>query len=74
MISTRFPGRDHYTFECPMVYHLQFGACPGWTAGGDRIPGSWTGDDITPACRAEWRTFAASLPVADTAGGVSVAF
>ena len=74
VISTRFPGRDHFSFECPLVYHAQYGTCPGWTAGGDRVPGAWAGDDITPLCRNEWRTFAAALPVAEAAAGVVVPF
>ena len=57
-----------------MVYHAQYGTCPGWTAGGDRVPGAWAGDDITPLCRTEWRTFAAALPVAEAAAGVIVPF
>ena len=73
-IATRFPGREHLTFECPLVYHTQLGACPGWTASGDRAPGAWAGDDITPACRSEWRAFAAALPVADAAAGAVVPF
>ena len=74
VISTRFSGKDHFSFECPMYYHAHFGTCPGWTANGDRIPSSWVGNDITPTCRSDWRTFAAALPVADAAASVSVSF
>jgi hypothetical protein len=73
-VHAAFPGREHFSFECPMAYHLLHGTCPGWTAAGARIPSCWTGDDITPACRTEWRNFAATLPVSHTAGHVQVAF
>ena len=73
-VHAAFPGREHFSFECPMAYHLLHGTCPGWTAAGARIPSCWTGDDITPTCRTEWRNFAATLPVSHTAGHVQVAF
>ena len=57
-----------------MVYHVHYSTCPGWTASGDRVPTAWTGDDITPLCRNEWRTFAAALPVAEAAAGIIVPF
>ena len=48
--------------------------CPGWTATGQRISAAWTGDDITPATQAEWRTFQASLTNANVAGRTEVSF
>ena len=47
---------------------------PGWTAGGVRIPACWNGDDLTDACRAEWRTFAQVLPHSQICQGAEVAF
>ncbi len=43
---------------------------------GERIPASWTGDDIIPACQVEWRLYAAapSLPRAKSANGPDVQF
>jgi hypothetical protein len=73
-ISAAFPGRIHRPFECPIKYHAALGACPGWTAAGTRIPACWNGDDLTDACRAEWRIFARVLPCANIAQGVEVAF
>ena len=73
-ISRAFTGHTHYPFECPFRYHAQRGGCPGWTAAGTRIPASWVGDDITPACQAEWRTLAGSLPSARIAGSTEVNF
>ena len=73
-VARRFVGRVHRAFECPLRYHFVCGSCPGWTASGDRIPASWSGDDITSACQAEWRTFAASLPQARVANGAEVQF
>jgi hypothetical protein len=73
-ISTAYPGRIHRPFECPIRYHASLGACPGWTAAGIRIPACWIGDDLTDACRAEWRTFAQVLPNSMVAQGVEVAF
>ena len=73
-IFRAFPGSVHYPFECPLKYHALRGSCPGWTNTGQRIPASWSGDDITPACQAEWRTFAGPLPSARTAQGRDAAF
>ena len=73
-ISRAYPGRIHYPFECPIRLHTQRGSCPGWTAAGLRIPASWAGDDITPACQAEWRTFAATLEPARVVGSNEVRF
>ena len=73
-VSTAYPGRIHRTFECPIKYHATLGACPGWTAAGTRIPACWNGDDLTDACRAEWRTFVQVLPSPNIAQGVEVAF
>ena len=73
-IFRAFPGSVHYPFECPLKYHAQRGSCPGWTNTGQRIPASWSGDDITPACQAEWRAFAGPLPTARTAGNRDAAF
>ena len=74
VIARRFTGRVHRVFECPIRYHFVCGSCPGWTATGDRIPSSWNGDDITPACQAEWKTFASSLPAARSANGQEAQF
>jgi hypothetical protein len=73
-ISLAYPGRSHRSFECPIRYHASLGACPGWTAAGVRIPACWNGEDLTDACRAEWRTFAQVLPSSMVAQGVEVAF
>jgi hypothetical protein len=73
-ISTAFPGRLHRPFECPIKYHAALGACPDWTAAGARIPACWNGDDLTDACRAEWRTFVRALPCSKIAQGAEVAF
>ena len=73
-ISVAFPGRHHRTFECPFKYWQLRGSCPGWTAAGTRIPTSWNGDDITTACQAEWRLFAAALPPAKGLTGREVTF
>ena len=73
-IFRAFPGSVHYPFECPLKYHAHRGSCPGWTNTGQRIPASWSGDDITPACQAEWRTFAGPLPTARTAQSRDAAF
>ena len=74
LISKAFPGRSHRGFECPLRLHTQFHICPGWSAAGQRIPTSWVGDDITPACRKEWASFAATLPTSWASGGIDVAF
>ncbi len=73
-VSLAFPGKDHRTFECPIRYHRVMGQCPGWTPLGARIPACWAGNELTPACRADWKTFADRLPVARAASGVSVSF
>jgi hypothetical protein len=73
-IATAFPGRDHFFYECPLLYHSVYGSCPGWTATGTRIPTCWVGDDITPACRASWKTFSAKLDSAHSAAGVVAPF
>jgi hypothetical protein len=73
-VSTAFPGRHHRPFECPIRLHTAFGRCPGWTAAGARIPAAWNGEDLTPACRAEWRIFAPTLPVSNIARGATVNF
>jgi hypothetical protein len=73
-IATAFPGRDHFFYECPLLYHSVHGSCPGWTASGTRIPTCWVGDDITPACRASWKTFSAKLDSAHAAAGVVAPF
>ena len=73
-ISRAFPGQVHYPFECPIKYHTLRGSCPGWTSAGQRIPTAWAGDDITPACQADWRTFIAQLLTARTAQGRDVSF
>ena len=73
-VSVAFPGRYHRNFECPLRLHSTFGNCPGWTAAGARIPDCWNGDVLTAACRTEWRTFAPTLPTANLARGVDVAF
>jgi hypothetical protein len=73
-VSIAYPGRTHRPFECPIRYHASLGACPGWTAGGVRIPACWNGDDLTDACRAEWRTFAQVLPHSQVCQGAEVAF
>jgi hypothetical protein len=73
-ISAAFPGRSHRPFECPLKYHSLKGQCPGWTPAGARIPSCWVGDDLTPACRADWASFAATLTTSLAASGVDVAF
>lgn len=73
-ISAAFPGRTHRPFECPIRYHQIRGQCPGWTAAGARIPSCWVGDDLTPACRDEWRDFATTLENARAAHGAQVSF
>ena len=73
-VSAAFPGQTHRTFECPVRYWHILGSCPGWTAAGARVPAAWNGDNITPACQAEWRTFAATLPAARAAGTSEVQF
>jgi hypothetical protein len=73
-ISAAFPGRSHRPFECPLKYHSRKGQCPGWTPAGTRIPSCWVGDDLTPACRADWSSFAATLTTSLAASGVDVAF
>ena len=73
-ISRAFTGHSHFPLECPFRYHAHRGSCPGWTATGQRIPAAWAGDDITPACQAEWRTFAASLPISKIAGTTEIQF
>ena len=73
-ISVAFPGRHHHPFECPIRIHAAHGRCPGWTAAGACIPASWNGEDLTPACQAEWRAFAPSLPVSNIARGQVVNF
>jgi hypothetical protein len=73
-IATAFPGRGHFFYECPLLYHSVHGSCPGWTASGTRIPTCWVGDDITPACRASWKTFSAKLDSAHAAAGVVAPF
>jgi hypothetical protein len=73
-ITRVYASRTHRTFECPLKYWAARGACPGWTATGDRIPASWNGDDITPACQAEWRAFAASVTSARSMAHVEAKF
>ncbi len=73
-ISRAFPGRTHCPFECPIRCHNQRGSCQGWTAGGHCLPGSWACDDITTACQAEWRAFAATLDSARVAGTNEIHF
>jgi hypothetical protein len=73
-INAAFPGRQHRTFECPLRYHQVRGRCPGWTPAGSRVPACWTGDDLTPACRDEWRDFAATLEVSRASLGAQVNF
>ena len=75
-ISVAFPGRLHRNFECPIRLHATYNNlnCPGWTSAGARIPACWNGDVLTPACRAEWRAFAPTLPISNVAKGVDVAF
>jgi hypothetical protein len=74
VISRTYPGKPHRTFECPIRMHRDHHTCPGWTAAGVRIPSSWAGDDITPACRKEWAAFAPTLPTSWAAAGVDIAF
>jgi hypothetical protein len=73
-ISTAFPGTKHIPPECPIRYHQRFNRCPGWTVAGTRIPACWVGDELTPACRAEWRDFAAPLSTPRAAGTFVVNF
>jgi hypothetical protein len=73
-VSTAYPGRIHRPFECPIKYHATFGACPGWTAASTRIPACWNGNELTNACRAEWRTFAQVLACSNVSQGVEMAF
>jgi hypothetical protein len=73
-VSTAYNGRIHHPFECPIKYHATLGACPGWTAAGARIPACWNGDDLTDACRAEWRTFVQVLLCSIVSQGAEVAF
>jgi hypothetical protein len=73
-VAAAFPGRSHRPFECPIRFHAVFGRCPGWTAAGARIPAAWNGEDLTPACRAEWRVFAPTLPISNIARGATVNF
>jgi hypothetical protein len=73
-IAAAFPGRTHRPFECPIRLHATFGRCPGWTAAGARIPASWNGENLTPACRAEWRAFALTLPLSNIPRGATVNF
>jgi hypothetical protein len=73
-ISRAFPARPHRTFECPIKYWHLRGACPGWTSSGARVAASWAGDDITAACQAEWRAFAATLPTAKSMGTAEAQF
>jgi hypothetical protein len=62
------------SFECFIRLHATFGRCPGWTAAGARVPAAWNGEDLTPACRAEWRVFAPTLATSNIARGAAVNF
>jgi hypothetical protein len=73
-VGLAFPGRIHRPFECPIKYHAALGACPGWTSAGARIPACWNGDNLTDACKAEWRTFARVLSCSNIAHGAEVVF
>jgi hypothetical protein len=73
-ISRAFAGRTHYPFECPLRYHAQRGACPGWASNGTRLPGSWIGDELTPTCLGEWRALQATLTSAKMTGPAEVKF
>ena len=73
-VSANFPGRTHRPFECPIRIFATHNKCPGWTAAGTRAPGCWNGDVLTPACRAEWRAFAPTLPLSDIVKGRAVNF
>ena len=73
-ISMTFPGREHRPFECPLRYHRLMGQCPGWTPAGTRIPTCWNGENLTTACRAEWKTFSDRLQTARAASGAQVSF
>ena len=68
-ISRAFPGRIHHPFEFPLRLHQMKGSCPGWTPTGLRIPSAWSGDNITTATQAEWRTLQATLLPAIVAKG-----
>ena len=73
-ISVAFQGREHRPFECPLRYHRLMGQCPGWTPAGTRIPTCWNGENLTTACRAEWKTFLDRLQTARAASGALVSF
>ena len=73
-VSRQYPSRGHRSFECPVRYWTLHGPCPGWTASGDRIPSAWNGDNITAACQAEWKQYAAGLTRARTATGPDTTF
>ena len=73
-VSRQYPSRGHRSFECPIRYWSLHAPCPGWTASGDRIPSAWNGDNITAACQAEWKQFAAGLARARTATGPDTTF
>ena len=73
-ISLAFPGTKHIPAECPIRYHQRYNRCPGWTAAGTRIPACWVGNELTPACRADWKDFAAPLITPRAAGTFVVNF
>jgi hypothetical protein len=73
-ISLAFPGTKHIPAECPIRYHQRYNRCPGWTAAGTRIPACWVGNELTPACRADWKDFAATLITPRAAGTFVVNF
>jgi hypothetical protein len=75
LLNASFPGKPHASWECPLAYCAAFGACPGWTPAGQRIPTAWTGNVLTMVTKAEWKAFIAanSLSKARNAAG-DVAF
>ena len=57
LITARNPSLAHRGFECPLRYHARFSACPGWNSDGTRVASAWIGNDLTPATRADWKSF-----------------
>ena len=71
---TRGPWPPVLRMSAALLARTLRGSCPGWTATGNRVPASWNGDDIAPACQADWKLFALSLPRARTASGPDALF
>ena len=54
-----FPG-PLATWDCPMRYYSQRGACPGFLPDGHRDPAAWDGDEINEETRRQWKHFVAA--------------